>query len=903
MQLFSAWSERQAHLTRWVLLVGWLALIGTLLIPGFDPWPFQIGGCEAITACHSHEGNHLFWGSVVPSTLLVLVVLSHEFWRRVCPLAFVSQLFRALGRQRTVAGRGGRREVVRIEPGSWLGQHHLQLQWGLFIAGLSLRLLLLNSHTVALGVFLLLTIGAAIVVGWAYGGKAWCQYFCPMAPVQSVITGPRSIFGSPAHLETSSRITQSMCRTIGDNGKEQSACVACQAPCIDIDSERMYWQNLRGKRGLQAAWTSYPGLVLGFSLLLLAVSREGVDYLNSGVWAYDAWAARQILEPLGSPLLGFGLPRLLSVPLLLVLSGLISIGLFQALERRLERWWYPGLGDKSAETARQRTRLLASFLAINAFFWFADPSLGLAGSAGGQLIRSLVLIVSGMWLYRGWSRDRHTYSRESTSTSLRKQLQRLVPELAPYLDGRSLEDLSPDEVFTLAKVLPVQISQTKRDVYRGVLADLFSSGRLERASAMVQLEELRQSLGLALEDHHAALRELSISDPRFLQLDERQQALRNVRQEAAAEAIRELLELSGSVDSAAVLAGRVHRERLERIQRDNGLDDDSWQELMLRFGAASPFVRQRLEQSWDRVRGQLAARRSVELAADPRLLPLLPVMDRRLTSLVATVWPGLQPFPPEDPLLARFAALLPQIPPGVRQQLLRRQQELGVAPANGLPLDLEPLPPVADVLDELWQDPDPDTALWVLWVQDQRQPERAAALRRQPRSGLPSHQALQTLIMGGGLDRAERLLQLLQVPLVAGLSPGALIDMVRWGRERRLDPGEVLFRIGDPSDIVAILLEGSCQVFRSDGSSNPLALMATLRPGESIGEVAFFSALPRRSEVRAGEGVAVALVFDAGRFEELLHASTEFSHGLLRQLALRVETLYSTLGPASHPRS
>jgi hypothetical protein len=904
LQLFSAWSERQAHLTRWVLLVGWLALIGTLLIPGFDPWPLQIGGCEAITACHSHEGNHLFWGSVVPSALLVLVLLSHEFWRRVCPLAFVSQLFRALGRQRTVAGRGGRREVVRIELGSWLGQHHLQLQWGLFIAGLSLRLLLLNSHTVALGVFLLLTIGAAIVVGWAYGGKAWCQYFCPMGPVQSVITGPRSIFGSPAHLETSSRITQSMCRTIGDNGKEQSACVACQAPCIDIDSERVYWQNLRGKRGLQAIWTSYPGLVLGFSLLVLVLagSREGVDYQNSAVWAYDALAALQILEPLGTPLLGFGLPRLLSVPLLLVLSGLISIGLFQALERRLERWWYPRLGEKSAETARQRTRLLASFLAINAFFWFADPSLGLAGPAGGQLIRSLVLIVSGMWLYRGWSRDRHAYSRESTSASLRKQLQRLVPELAPYLDGRSLEDLSPDEVFTLAKVLPVQISQTKRDVYRGVLADLFSSGRLERASAMVQLEELRQSLGLAVEDHHAALRELSITDPRFLQLDERQQALRNVRQEAAAEAIRELLELSGSVDSAAVLAGTGHRERLERIQRDNGLDDDSWQELMLRFGAASPFVRQRLEQSWDRVRGQLAARRSLELAADPRLLPLLPVMDRRLTSLVATVWSGLQPFPPEDPLLVRFAALLPQIPPGVRQQLQRRQQELGAAPAHGLPLDLEPLPPVADVLDELWQDPDPDTALWVLWVQDQRQPERAAALRRQPRSGLPSHQALQTLIMGGGLDRAERLLQLLQVPLVAGLSPGALIDMVRWGRERRLDPGEVLFRIGDPSDIVAILLEGTCQVFRSDGSSNPPALMATLRPGESIGEVAFFSALPRRSEVRAGEGVAVALVFDAGRFEELLHASTEFSHGLLRQLAMRVETLYSTLGPVSHPR-
>jgi hypothetical protein len=70
-------------------------------------------------------------------------------------------------------------------------------------------------------------VASALLVGWAYGGKAWCQYFCPMAQVQTIVTGPRSLLGNPAHLDTTSRITQSMCRTIGDQGKLQSACVAC----------------------------------------------------------------------------------------------------------------------------------------------------------------------------------------------------------------------------------------------------------------------------------------------------------------------------------------------------------------------------------------------------------------------------------------------------------------------------------------------------------------------------------------------------------------------------------------------------------------------------------------------------------------------------------------------------
>ncbi len=897
LQLFSVWSERQAHLLRWLLLLGWLGLIASLLILNFDPWPFDVNHCGPLRQCHAHEGNQIFWGMVVPTGLLILVALSHEVWRRICPLAFVSQLFRALHWQRTVPGRGGRREVVKIEVGSWLGQHHVQLQWSLFIAGLCLRLLVVNSSPVGLGLFLALTLAAALVVGWAYGGKAWCQYFCPMAPVQTVITGPRSLLGSPAHMDTPSRITQSMCRTVGDQGKVQSACVACQAPCIDIDSERAYWQTFTGKKGLAWAWLSYPGLVVGFFLLIRAESRGGVDYLRSGMWAYDARTLQEIWLPLDLGGWIGQVPRLFTMPALLVLAGVVSVELLGGLER-----WSAGrldtqLGERAAPVARQRTRLLATFLAVNSFFWFADPTLGMIGSKGGQLIRSLVLIVSGMWLYRGWFRDKATYTRESTSASLRKQLEKLLPLPGDSLDGRTLRELSPGEVFTLAKVLPNQISETKRGIYREVMSDLFGTGRLDRAAALVQLEELRQSLDLEPEDHHAAVRELAISDPRILQLDYRQREIRQLRQEAAAEAIETFLEVSRCLDLATALTLPGHQEGLERIRSDYVLDDASWAELLARFGPSSAFSRDRLQEEWQELHDQLAARRSLEraAAADRRFGPLLPLVDRRLTSLYLTIWPALEAFAAEDPLLQRFATLLPHAPEPVLAQLRRREHPLVAPPADVEPAELEPLPEPHAVLEDLWGDPDPDTALWVLWLLDQRSPERAAGLRRRPRVGLPTSAALDRLLRGEGLADGPRLLQLLRLPLWASLSPTAVLSMLRWGEQRRLAPGEPLFSIGDQADMVAIVLEGVCQVWRSLEAGQPPSLMASIGAGEPIGEVAYFADHPRRSRVSAGEAPVLVLVFTSSHFEQLLHQSTEFSRGLLHQLAVRLEDLYTRL--------
>lgn len=373
-------------------------------MPWWDIWPVNLDPCAGQALCHHREGTQIFWGSVVPLSVLLLVVHSHELWRKLCPLAFVSRLASSLGVQRRQANGRGQLVPASVAAGSWLGRNHVQLQWCLFIAGLSLRLLMLNNTPQQLGLFLLLTLLAAVVVGWAYEGKAWCQYVCPMAPVQSVLTGPRSLLGSTERGLTRSRFPESMCVTLHPEGAERRGCTGCIRPCIDISASDTYWHDLQGKRGLPFAWYSYPGLVITFFLLLLEQLEGHLQHLRSGLWAYRTNSLDLLFTPLHHDQL-LHLPRLLTLPALLALGGGLSAVGLALLERQMAR----RLGHRleaglARRAARHRTRLLATFTAVNVFFFFSDPSLGALGGAVGLVVRLVVLGVSVQWLRQHWRR-------------------------------------------------------------------------------------------------------------------------------------------------------------------------------------------------------------------------------------------------------------------------------------------------------------------------------------------------------------------------------------------------------------------------------------------------------------------------------------------------------------------
>jgi hypothetical protein len=374
--------------------------------------------------------------------------------------------------------------------------------------------------------------------------------------------------------------------------------------------------------------------------------------------------------------------------------------------------------------------------------------------------------------------------------SLRRQLEPLEPQLQAALDGRSLAELSAAEVFTLAKALPVHLRTNTLTIYRNVLEDMFSSGRLDRASAFLQLEELRGVLGLVEADHHEALRELALSDPGLLELDARQRQARDLRQAAATDAVADLLDLgTGSPAQFDALTPR-QRQRLERLRQESGLDDAAWATVLSAFDPSatrrSPLIARNLEL----LEQLIESRRSVAEACDRELLlkPLLVALDLQIVSVLANLAPAMAKVP-EDELQLSWERLRRLLPASVEMRLDLRGIRLPVADSEAEPsevLTASAPPPLDGVLQELWQDPDPLTAAWALWMLRRRNPELASSVFRQPRLGLPS--SAQSALLLSQIDQQDtpetalekRLLEMLSLdPSASQCTPAALLDRAK----------------------------------------------------------------------------------------------------------------------------
>jgi CRP-like cAMP-binding protein len=903
---FNRWPERQARLARWGLLLAWLGLIALLLKPELGPAYSSIV-CRESTICRPGIGNDLFWNIGLPLVILV-VYLSHELWRRICPLSFVSQLFRALGWQRTVLNRAGKPQVAAISESSWLARHHIQLQWGLLIAGLSLRLLIANSNGLILALLFAASLLAALISGWAYGGKTFCQYLCPFAPAQQILSGPRSLLSSQAHLGGTSKTTQSMCRTVGAQGQDISTCVACAKPCFDIDAERTYWQSLSGKRGMAWAWYSYPGLILAFFLLIQSYAPAGasdheIDYLTSNLFTYDgrlAAMAWQSLLPAGWP----QLPRILAIPALLSAGGVASERLFHQIERLQRHQLRAAAPELAKERAIHRTRLLATFAAINIYFYFKRNLFDSGDSLGWVELQLLIVAISSVWLYRSWDRDRSLYERENTSTSLRKRLAKLGAKLQPLLAGRQLEDLSPGEVFVLANALPVQETSQRQSIYLDVLRDLLSSGRLDRTASLKTLVDLRTSLRLTDADHQSALEILTSEDTRFTSLSAEDLAGLNLCRIAAAQEIEDLLLLSGSTVLHLEGLDAYGRERLERIQRESGLDEASWATLLNDFGPGSQFGERQLGQRLQLVNQAMASRESLaELSRRlPLAAPLVLSLDRQiarfLPDLVALIRSGLT-APGEQRPSEACLALLRSLSPNVLACLA---SEDGTTTAITAWLDgietklasISPLPEAAEVLVGLWLDTDPSVALWALMVLRQADSNQAERLLQTPRAGLPSSRALMGFLEGEQLANIQILTAIANQPLIQRLEPRILLDLHRLCNLRQWRQGDQIER---PAGGVLILLAGSCEQRQSLVPGSAPKTIAEHGTGTIVGLADYFGEHKSGSQARlvASPDGCSALVFSRTGFSELLDESPIFEQLLIRELAISCESLQRSL--------
>jgi hypothetical protein len=526
-------SEKAIHRLRLAMTLGWFLLICSLFYDPIssnltDPSNLQSPFHSIKEDCFLFQGNciaiekyamgpRIFWGMVVPSSFFILLIFSHEIWRRICPLAFVSQLPRLLGLQRrnrikNATGQTIRHETFKIPKDSWLGSNFLYFQFFMLFLGLNIRLLFANSDRIALGIYLLFTLICALVVGFLYGGKSWCQYFCPMAPVQILFTGPRSLLGKQAHLQDT-KITQSMCRVVDKSGVEKSACVACQSPCVDIDAERLYWESIK-QPDRQLLYYGYLGLALGFYFYFYLYSGSW-NFLSDGVWA----ETNQIKTLLGSGLYLFdrpilSVPKYIAVPLTLSSFTAISYLFGLQIEQIVQKKTRQNSCSIDIDKDRNKTFSLYAFCSFNlVFFLGIYPTLSWIPAWLREVIAFISIFFSSAWFFRTYKRTAEQYKKERLANVLRKELKNLVLEFPSFLEGRNLDELKPDELYIFARVLPKISHEKQLKIYSAILEEALLIGNIDIIGNSEVLDTLRQNFNVTEQDHQMVIDKLFGEEP------------------------------------------------------------------------------------------------------------------------------------------------------------------------------------------------------------------------------------------------------------------------------------------------------------------------------------------------------------------------------------------------------
>ncbi len=554
--MLSQISEKRIRIVRYILVIGWLLLIlslfydpiSTVLTDPNELWsPLRdtvISRADDPNTCVRVQGEclkevaypiaaRLFWGMIVPIAIAIVLILGHETWRRICPLYFLSQIPRALGLK----------PRLKIQQNQWLTKNHLYLQFGLFFLGLNCRILFINSARTVFGEFLVMTILAAVVIVYLYGGRSWCHYVCPFGMVQMVFTGPRGLLASEAHTQAPRSLTQSMCRTIDPTTKkEKIACISCNSPCMDIDAEKAYWEKLT-KPGRKLVQYGYLGLVVGYFVYYLLYAGN-TDYYFSGAWTHEENQLAQIFKP-GFYILGqaIAIPKLFATPLTMG----ICAGIFYFLGLKLEKIYSAYLKQKNGTVDRElvlhHVFSIFTFLAFNIFYIYGGrPEILRFPTIIQLMFNGLVVLVSTFWLYRTWGRSSEQYKKESIAGKLRRQLKKLHLDFAQILGNRSLEDLKPDELNILSQVIPQVTRQDRLQVYKGVLEESLAAGNIRANNSLQSLQGIRQQLEITEAEHYSLLTELNIEDPSLINTDRTYTQEDRLRIESYREAISNLLQ-------------------------------------------------------------------------------------------------------------------------------------------------------------------------------------------------------------------------------------------------------------------------------------------------------------------------------------------------------------------------
>ena len=920
--MFSQLSERRMHVVRWVLTIVWLMMIASLF---YDPWTPELtvpnhpwSPLRLTDTCISVQGKclveqpyplatTLFWGAIVPSSIFILLVLGHEVWRRICPLSFLSQIPRALGWQRQFKRENAstgkvRYELAKVNAESWIGKNYPYLQFGWLFIGLCGRILFFNADRTILALWLLFTIATAIAVGYLYGGKSWCNYFCPMAPVQRIYSEPGGLLASNAHTSERS-ITQSMCRTILPDGSEQSACVACQKPCIDIDSERSYWDGLNKPETVFLRYC-YVGLVVGYFGYYYLYAGSW-DYYVSGAWARQPNQLASLLSPgfylFGQPI---NVPKLVAVPLTLGSSTAIGYWLGKWIESRVKVYSRDRELKFTPDLIRHRIFTLSTFIIFNFFFIFGGRPLVQLMPISVQFIYELSLVLlSTLWVYKTWHRSFDLYSRENLVSRFRKQLEKLHLNISQFFEGRALSDLNTHEVYILAKVLPGFTREKRHTAYKGVLREALEEGYANYSSSLEILQQLRNELGITADEHREVLEELGIEDPELLNPDLKRSLENQIRLTGYRKSLERLMLLQKQQDSNSNSAIVRDSPEISALRRQYSIapQEEAW--ILGGIAPEAGNLRRAeflLAQLPDLISSYRALHQPILQEHQTVLMLLWNSISHKKELIVRTILEIIEPIQ-TTPAAIEIATELGNLSPLIlikiiesdswqdrlNPEILERLNAL-VGQCVSYSLDY-PIAEILKYLDLLFNDRNPLIQAACLYIIAQLDLDRSQTIA-QSYISTPNSPLLQTTaqIIRSATNNCpplcefpllEKVVYLFNSDFFHRLNSETLIALADRSKVRTFTTSGVITESGDTCRELLLLIEGDASIHYY--LENEQVKIVKINPGQTLDELEILANSDSNNTIIADSNVTRVIAVPVAAFDDLLDRDPDFARRVL----------------------
>lgn len=851
----------EAATEAWLEPVRWFALAVFVALPVYAFLVPQLGG-------------RIVWTIAVASLPLFIVIAGYHRWRRVCPLAWFSQLPILLGRP------GERRASA------WLQANYYYVAFSIFLACLWLRLVAINGHAAALSSFLILIALAAFAFGSMFTGKTWCNYICPLSFIEKIYTEPRGIRQTP----------NSQC----------PKCTACKPACPDINQENGYWKEVLSEPK-RFVYYAFPGLVLSFYLYF---------YLQSGTWEYyfsGAWTNEPSLlrtaflaghDPHTAGFFFLPLvPRAVAALLTLTLGALLSVGLFSLAERLIASRQEEQ--DLTVDQAGVRHMLftVAAFVAFVSFYAFAGaPTLRLIPAAP-HLFQILVVGTATLFLARRFNRRHKAFAEETLARQIIRRWE--------WADMKPPKDLH--EAFLIHTIR----SQTHAsgyarllEIYKEAVREGVASGFISRAEVQ-RLESLRNQLQISQGDHEKIMADLD---------EEERAKIANPALHVTAE---KRLQLDSYASSLQSYLQHVSKARtapddsvIRHLRQEYGVTPDEHGAVLNELLGKGEGMAPQVAEAFAVIEGASHTLRLLRAAPSAAADFLADALTRRRARVVDGLMRGFGCAPDDEkhsPLRARLlsdeelvrAEAVVELGGSIAQAIGARlgearseaSREAGMLTtlADSVRRHLTSVDPYVRVaalylLDELAA---ADVETLVVMIRDEHEVVSETALCLRLRAANVESRA------DTGLVTVEKMIALRAVPLFVRLAPEDLASLARASSEKVFAPGQPLCTEGEPGDEVFVLLSGEVKVYRQDGDQQKL--VGSEQAGGFIGEMAVLDPAPRAATVLAGAEGTRVLSLDGRTFREALNGNPSVAHGVIRALATRLRKSQS--GGAHTPKT